>query len=254
MPLGGSTTPPAEGEETSVGEAKPSPSGPALADDVGHPAIPVYEEPLAPINGVVAELVQHGEEVDFSRPGVVRISKRPKMGTEAYAVLLFSAIAEETITRYEEIHSVSIPGLYRHVLSATSGAFLFDLSLYGVPPSMAQDPPLLDRSQVWPLDLATANRLWRVGFTQDPDGFHFGGSPWDTHENVGYFLFADGSVRALLKGNQPAGDWASLEEFLEKELERCRLLYPEREEHWARLLVETEPRPKRATRHPSAGE
>jgi hypothetical protein len=63
---------------------------------------------------------------------------------------------------YEDIHDITICPAYRAVLARMKGAMLFEVSLFGLPKTMAEKPPRLDRSTVWPFDLATAQKHWSL--------------------------------------------------------------------------------------------
>lgn len=180
---------------------------------------------LEPISTCCRDLIADGEFYEqFS--GHSSIGRRPKVGTEAYAVTLYEPLPDTAIARYEELHEMSIPGLYRDLLENMNGASIFNLSLYGLPPSMAQDPPLLDRSGAQPLDLATANRYWRHEFSSAEGSFHFGGSFLSLEENVGYFLETDGEIASYRKGGERVSHWSSLQEFLGAEILRSKELFP----------------------------
>lgn len=167
-----------------------------------------------------------------SRTGAALISRRPKIGTEAYACQLFLGITEDVLARYEEIHGsrghrFEIPAAYRTVLRRLNGASVFELNLYGLPPSMCQNPPLLDRATRQPLDLATANVQWAKKYAASPEYFHFGSGPHSAEEYLGYFLHTDGSVVALLRDGQQVSTWLSIQEFLTAELPRSESQFEE---------------------------
>jgi len=83
--------------------------------------------------------------------GALRVSHRPEIGTEAYACVLFPGVGLDVIDRYEGVHRarlssyLGIPPIYKNLLTRLNGAYLFNIALFGVPPSMVQNPPLLDR-------------------------------------------------------------------------------------------------------------
>ncbi len=175
-----------------------------------------------------------------SAHGRLQLSERPHVGEEAYAVTLFMGVETEVIERYQILHKIEIPESYREILRMLNGANLFRLNLYGLPASMTKDPPLLDRTEIQPLDLATANRNWRHPFTADGSLFQIGGGPWSASENLGYFLSSDGGVRALRKQDLLVSSWSSVEKFLEDELPRVEAQYPEFEKLMAQLRANTE--------------
>jgi hypothetical protein len=115
--------------------------------------------------------------------------------------------------------------------------------LFGAPRSMAQDPPLLDRSILQPLDVGEANRRWRIKYGVDPCLFHFGSGPHSATETLGYFLGGEGSIETYLPGGKRVGTWRSLDGFLSDELARLEALYPEserRQELFRRELAATQ--------------
>jgi hypothetical protein len=181
---------------------------------------------LTPIR-LVAERLAGADSVVDLLTGAALISHRPQIGTEAYACVIFPGVAEEQTARYEELQrsrgndGFEIPDVYRSVIRRLNGAELFRLSLYGLPASMCQTPPLLDRSARQPLDLGTANRVWRKRYSADPTLFHFGSGPYSPEENIAYFLQPNGSVVALLRGDHEEWVWPSIEAFLSQELPRA---------------------------------
>ncbi|MCB9687065.1 MAG: SMI1/KNR4 family protein [Alphaproteobacteria bacterium] len=88
--------------------------------------------------------------------------------------LLFEPVDDERIDAYEQRHGVIVPRRYRDFLRSTNGATILDLALFGLPPSMQQDPPQLSREGFQPLDLATATRFWRTAYEAAPDALHIG--------------------------------------------------------------------------------
>lgn len=66
--------------------------------------------------------------------------------------MLFPGIAKSAILRYEEFwrssprFTIEIPEVYKSVLSRINGAAVFGMNLFGVPLTMLNEPPLLDRS------------------------------------------------------------------------------------------------------------
>jgi len=104
-----------------------------------------------------------------------------------------------------------------------NGAHLFNIALFGVPPSMAQNPPLLDRSALQPLDVCTANENWRLEYRVARPNFYFASGSHSSTENVGYFLTPNNRVEAYLVGEKKIGEWTGMDAFLTDELERSEL-------------------------------
>ena len=148
----------------------------------------------------------------------VLIGHAPQVGSEAYFFTLFAPAQEEWFENFKQRERREIPSLYRALLSVTNGYFGFDLSLFGLAPSMQESPPLLDRKKRQCHDLSLANRDWIHEFDVEASWFYFGGRALSASENVGYFLNEDSLVLALRKSGQTVGEWSNFSLFLEQEL------------------------------------
>jgi hypothetical protein len=195
----------------------------------------VLDGELTPVRQLLGRFVGEDTVVD-ANTGTAKISHRPRMGPEAYAFILFPGIPADLIEKYAEVHAKPtgerfyIPEIYRKLLARLNGAFLLEVSLYGLPPSMCKIPPTLNRSVRQPFDLATANRNWSREYKPTPEQFMFGGAPYSYCENLGYFLKPDGGIQAKRKGGELFADWSSFEPFLSDELRRAESIFPEHEE------------------------
>jgi hypothetical protein len=133
--------------------------------------------------------------------------------------------------RYHEVQrstnrpTLEIPEVYKRVLLRLNGATVFRMNLFGLPPTMCQDPPVLDRSTPQPLDLGAANSFWRNRYASRPLQFYFGSGQYSHEENTGYFLNEDGSIDALIREGRRVWSWASLEPFLTAEIARSEALF-----------------------------
>jgi hypothetical protein len=134
---------------------------------------------------------------------------------------IYMPLSESAIARYEKLHAFSILPRYRQILKRINGARLFKMNLFGIPASMAEDPPLLSRSAPAPLDLATANQHWKFEYDVSHDWFHFGAGPFSHSENVGYFFDSNNTIVAARNAGQFEGRWNEFQLFLREELYRC---------------------------------
>lgn len=188
---------------------------------------------LAPIRSAAERLA--GSDSKILENGA-EFSHRPVIGPVAYALTLFRPLSAATIKRYEDARGLSISPHYAPLLSSLNGAHAFRLSLYGIPGSMANDKPLLDRSASQPHDLATANRFWRHEYKVPPGWFHFGSAPLSHDENAGYFFDELGNVHAARKSNPVVSSWSTFSAFLSDELARCEAMYPDFEAFMAEAV------------------
>jgi len=186
------------------------------------------DDDLSPLRGVIERLASSDANVEPAT-GALRLSHRPEIGTEAYACVLFPGVCLDVIDRYEGVHRarlsryLDIPPFYKNLLTRLNGAHLFNIALFGVPPSMAKNPPLLDRSALQPLDVCTANENWRLEYRVARSNFYFASGSHSSTENVGYFLTPGNRVEAYLVGEKKIGEWTGMDAFLTDELERSEL-------------------------------
>lgn len=185
-------------------------------------------------------LVTDGATLDATS-GALLISRRPAIAPEAYAAVLFPPISAGQIVAYERVQSEArgkpfeVSPSYRSLLTMVNGLDLYQLVLYGIPGSMLQSPPLLNRAIRQPLDLATANITWSREYRASNGQFHFGGAPYSRDENVGYFMNPDCSIEARLRGGELFASWGSMSNFLDTEIDRAEKLYPAYEAEMAEL-------------------
>jgi hypothetical protein len=194
------------------------------------------EGPLSPIRSVAERLLREGAEVE-EEDGAFLISRPPKIAPQAFALVLYEGLPDEIIDRYiqqfaaqQSIRSFRLPDAYRQILRILNGASVFELSLFGVPPSMCASPPLLNRGARQPLDIATAGTSWIRAYKPDREQFHFGSSPHSRDENLGYFLNPDGSVEARRRGGLITTSWRTMRDFLSEEIARNEAAFAEYEE------------------------
>jgi hypothetical protein len=198
------------------------------------------EGTLLPVRQTAERILDDDSCVD-PPSGSLLISRRTSIAPEAYAFVLFPGIDAELIARYETVHGkkgtyeFSVPSEYKQILKRLNGANLFKIDLFGIPRTMANDPPLLDRSRRQPLGLATANQSWSAKYKSRADQFHIGSGPYSPSENLGYFLSPDRTVEARRVGGECFATWQSIASFLSSELSRAESQYPAYEEFWRQL-------------------
>ncbi|MEO1324905.1 MAG: hypothetical protein AAFV59_18085 [Pseudomonadota bacterium] len=174
-----------------------------------------------PISDLTRQFALSG--VDEDEGGVILAGHEPTRGPQAYAVALFPGLTSHAIQRYEALNELTIPATVKAFLGHVNGAFLCELSLYGIPPSMIDNPPMLSRSTRNPYDIATANHYWRAGFERvEPTEFYIGGRNVSWSGQIGYFIRDDGSIVSYPKRGTdfPITTWPSFEVWLNDELNR----------------------------------
>lgn len=183
--------------------------------------------------------------------GALCASHRPRIAPLAYALRIFPGAGRSLIASYEGVHEIKICGSYRSLLMRMNGAYLFQIDLFGIPPTMATCPPLLDRSALWLLDLATAQKYWWRKYTTGEDCF-VGYGPYSSNDPLGYFMSEDGAVRAVQVGGAVFRSWPSVRGFLTDELARAESAFPTYEQTMAGTVENVRPRktPRKADRGP----
>lgn len=142
----------------------------------------------------------------------------PWEGAEAFAFNIFPPVKSTLVAKYEKIHSLTIPPLYRDLLVMFNGLYAFDMSLFGIPASMLGNPPVLDRSFQQCHDIGSANRTWIHDYDVDSSLFHFGGRAYSYEANAGYFLDSKGWIYSYLEDGSRVGRWKAIDSFLKAEL------------------------------------
>jgi hypothetical protein len=147
----------------------------------------------------------------------LQIGHTPWRAPEAYTFSLFVPAKKTWFQRFRSRTGRQIPQEYRNFLLGMNGCWAYGLALFGLPPSLQRDPPLMDRSRVQPLDLDAANRYWAREFKAPDDEFHFGGRSWSDAENVGYF-WSESGLHSRRKSGEVVGQWGNLSTLLTEEL------------------------------------
>ncbi len=211
--------------------------GPALAYGLANPEelLGTLRGPLTAIQEAALRLIGPDTTTD-AVSGALCVSRRPKIAPEAYAIRIYSGLSEILISSYEQIHRCLIADFYRTLLQSMNGARLFEISLFGVPPSMARRPPQIDRSTAWPLDIGTAQENWRLEYDAPLTDFFIGYGPYSANEHLGYFLWPNGGVEALRSNGERFAQWSDFRQFLTEELARAEAVYPRHEDSMQEIL------------------
>ena len=182
------------------------------------------DEVLEPLARVCERYLRYCSAIDPTDETLL-IGHQPWIGPEAYAVRVFPAAKKSWFKKYTAIHGLKFPSDYKLILSSVNGIDAFGLSLYGIPPSMVKDRPLLDRSKVHCLDIGRANIHWKKSFPGHEERFHFGGRNYSYTQNSAYFWDRRGEIIAVLKTGEVVGRWSDFRAFLSDELRAAEDYY-----------------------------
>lgn len=110
--------------------------------------------------------------------------KNPEF-SEAYFIDIFSGAEQIFFDSYLAQYGQGIPEVLTRFLRLLNGFHFCDFKIYKLTPSLYKSSEgLLDRSVQLPLDIGTANEIWKHDFERSD--FHFGGRYFDDERNCGY--------------------------------------------------------------------
>jgi len=183
-------------------------------------------ETLRPVRDAVLAVASSGAWIEGGTGGPVLAGSRPDVGSEVYDIVIFPPLSAEHLETYQRLHDFTLPEAVLRFLRHVNGAVLFEIKLYGVPPSMAVDPPQLDRSRRAPLDIASG-RYWRHAYAgADPADVLIGSRNVGGAGQIGYFTDPQGRISGRGNGSTEApmacGPWANLTEWLAAEMAEIR--------------------------------
>ena len=184
-----------------------------------------YSNLLAPLAAKAKQYLKYPSSLGAD--GVIQIGHRPWVAELNYMLTLYPGIGAQSVEGYCKRFRIEVPGVYVDFLREVNGAFCFGMSLCGIPQSMLQDPPLLDRSILQCHDLGTAATQWIREYKVPSKLFHFGGRHYSFTENVGYFITEGGRFQCYRKNGKVVAEWANVCDFLADELEASEKLEEE---------------------------
>jgi len=170
---------------------------------------------FTPLKNAALRYVDQASKID--RHGTLLLGHRPWVAPENYMLFLYPGIDPEALERCCNQLEIEVPSLYAEFLSEINGAFLFGMSLFGIPKSMMGNPPMLNRSSLQCHCLSFAVTDWVRQYRLPFEAFHFGSRHYSSSENVGYFL-NDSLIYCIRKNGEIIGQWRDLTSFLDAEL------------------------------------
>lgn len=179
------------------------------------------ESSLARLRPAYDPLAQYIEEAacglawEDNQSGALLVARNPERGTHAYDVTLFPPAEELATEQLVGYLNRPIPRDLREFFRHSNGAFLGELSIYGI-------LSRLSRSARAPLDIGMG-RLWRSSYAAcDEDFVLFASRNVSDDGQIGYFLSDQGLVLARgnekLKAPADSGSWPSFNDWLRHQL------------------------------------
>ena len=149
----------------------------------------------------------------------MNIFHRPWVAPFNWGLRLYKGVDKNWLEQFEQKTQKVIPDFYKDFLLEINGCFIYDLSLFGLLPSIFLKG-VLDRTQLQCHDLVTANTNWIYEYKVDKNNFHFGGRSYTYSENIGYF-FDSNKIRALRSNGKTIKEWQNFSVFLNDEIKEA---------------------------------
>lgn len=165
----------------------------------------------------------------------VKVLHRPWVAPLNWGLMLYQGANPEWFQEFQKRTMKEIPEFYLEFLKHINGCFLFDMSLYGLTPSVYETGSL-NRTILQCHDLTTANNSWVYEYDVDPKLFHFGSRHYTEDENVGYF-FADEQILCFRNNGEQINQWKNLESMLFEEIEVVEQMMLENVPNDVKLVV-----------------
>jgi len=147
---------------------------------------------------------------------VLNVLHRPWVARLNWGIMLYQRADVNWFVEYTKRTGKEIPKFYMDFLKNINGGFIYNLSLYGLAPSIYNSGQL-NRCILQCHDLTTANINWIGGYDVDPNLFHFGGRSYTYDENVGYF-FDNEKILCYRKNGELIKKWDTFSQMLSEEI------------------------------------
>ena len=173
-----------------------------------------YPDDFLAIKKQAKKYLSNNSNIDDNE--TLNIFHRPWVAPLNWGLILYTAARKNWLDQFEQKTRKTIPNFYKKFLTTMNGCFIYDLSLYGLPPSFYLKETL-DRSQLQCQDLLAANNEWILEYNVDKNYFHFGSRAYSHDQNVGYFFWND-EIRSVRTDGKTVSTWNNFSDFLDNEI------------------------------------
>ena len=170
-----------------------------------------YPDEYLAIKKQARKYIQNDSNIDDNE--TVNILHRPWVARLNWGLMLYKSADIPKIRQAENLIKKPIPEFYKNFLTKINGCFLYDISMFGLIPS-------LTRSFLQCHDLTTANIDWIKEYDFDQSFFHFGSGHYSYEENTGYF-YGQNKIISVRKNGKFVNEWTNFSDFLNDELVRA---------------------------------
>lgn len=176
--------------------------------------INAYPDEYLPIKSQAQKYLPNNSSLE--NDGTMKILHRPWIAPLNWGLMLYKGADDKWLEDFENSTEKKIPSVYKKFLLTINGCFIYDLSLFGLTPSIYLKGTF-DRTQLQCQDLISANDSWVQEYAVEQDHFHFGSRAYTYDENVGYFL-RENQIMSLRINGETVKEWTSFTEFLNDEI------------------------------------
>jgi hypothetical protein len=179
---------------------------------------------LSPIAEAARAIVLLAAWIDDSC-GAILAGYRLDMGIiHAHDLIIFPPLSRSQLDTYEKVNDFSLPDKLVEFLVHINGCNILNLQVYGAAASMAQSPPMLDRSRRAPLDISSG-RCWRARYSPaNENDLLFASKNVGDNGQIGYFMSPTGQIVGRGNGSPmisaQSGPWANVTDWLASEIEQ----------------------------------
>jgi hypothetical protein len=173
---------------------------------------------LKDLNTIKVECSNFQSELN-SKEEIIKIGHDTTIAPFFYNIILYPPMANQDLHDFENRYNFDVPDSYESVLTQINGAFFYDISLYGFPRSFVKNG--VNRKELEPLNLYTANDSWIKEMGQDEEDFLFGASHYNDSVNINYFI-KEQIIVGYLDTGEKMRTWNSIDEMLGDEIKRLR--------------------------------
>jgi hypothetical protein len=173
-----------------------------------------YSDEYLAIKRQAKKYLRNNSAIDDNN--TLNIFHRPWVAPFNWGLNLYKGADKQWLEQFEQETKKIIPTFYKTFLLAINGCFVYDLSLFGLPPSLYLNQTL-DRSQLQCHDLGSANTNWIYEYRVDKNSFHFGNRAYTHDENLGYFFY-DNKIKSIITNGRTVSQWDNYSDFLNDEI------------------------------------
>mgnify|MGYP006128358587 CR=1 FL=1 len=149
--------------------------------------------------------------------GAINILYRPWIAQMNWGITLFQGADKNWFSDFFQKTNKVVPDFYMEFLELINGFFIYDMSLYGLTPSI-YNSGLLDRENLQCHDLQSANKDWIKEYKVSHELFHFGSRAYSEEENIGYFSDQDNIIKSIRTNGEVLNQWENFSDFLKDEI------------------------------------